>query len=113
MEELAAKVRAAVPGEVLIQLDGEILHIDNGYCTAQFTDPVSDKIRQARIPLSQLASPEAGVPPVGALLTWTVFQRSENTHELVSRVRLRDEPPFDPDQLKRNAAALSFLADAS
>jgi hypothetical protein len=114
MDKLRADTLEAVPGRIVIQRDGEVLAIDDESFMAQFSDPRNGGMQIARIPRSQLSESDDHAMGEGALVWWTIFQRiSEVTPDRTSRIRVRREPLWDTTELKKNAAALSFLADAS
>jgi hypothetical protein len=110
MAALARTVESAVPGEVVVQSEGEIVELQENVATTQFDDPVGGKMRVVQIPLDQLSVPDREAVEEGALLLWTVFQRdSAGTVDRISRVRLRHELPFNLDEMRRNAAATSAV----
>jgi hypothetical protein len=114
MDKLRDKVKEALPGRVVVQLDGEVLRVEDDRFYAQFIEPHDGGLVTARIPRDQLSDPDKDALGEGALVCWTVFQSTTaETPDRTSRVRVRHEPPWNTEELKRDAAALSFLADAS
>jgi hypothetical protein len=104
---LSSLVYDAVPGDIIEQSDGEVVDLSEATFTVQF-DGAADRPAQAvQIPLAQLSKRDRSALTYGALVTWTVFQRSAaGTPDRISRVRLRHEPRLDEAQL---AAAMEAV----
>ncbi|OBH94297.1 hypothetical protein A5678_04530 [Mycobacterium sp. E2733] len=104
LDDLRRKVLEAVPGRVVLQLDGEVTKIEDDEFTAQFIEPLNESIRMATIPVSQLSTNDQKALTDGSLVMWSVIQDNDSDKpQRISRVRVRHEAPIDLDQLKRNA----------
>lgn len=108
LKELREAVRNF--GRVELRYEGEVMGVSERRFDARLTSPTGDDTRIASFSINQLPPEEVEKLGVGSRFTWSMIVRDRRgARGRESLVRIRSEPPLEPEKLQEAARTIGEL----